>query len=82
MLSIGMSIDMSYYVLCCSYTGSSDVTLMEDIYLATWCRCPVYFMGLLLGYYFYKTDSNITMPKVWFTLIKSSTRKKLKCHFS
>ena len=37
---------------------------LDDAYVMPWTRCCVYFMGMLLGYYFYKTGGKFTIPWV------------------
>ena len=53
------------------YTQGPDaedpIDAFTDIYIVPWTRCPVYFMGMLLGYLYYKTGGKIKMPKVDLT---------------
>ena len=44
--------------------GEEPLDYMYDYYIVPWTRCPVYFMGILLGYLFHKTEGKIKMPKV------------------
>ena len=45
-------------------TYKYTVDSLTDIYIKPWIRCPVYFMGMMLGFIFYKTNGNIRIPKV------------------
>ena len=45
-------------------TSDDPMSSDEAIYFVPWTRCPVYFMGLLLGFVYYKLDNEIKLPKV------------------
>ena len=45
-------------------TSEDPMSSDEEIYFVPWTRCPVYFMGLLLGFVYYKLDNEIKLPKV------------------
>ena len=69
------------------YTGSDDVDDFMDIYIMPWCRCPTYFMGILLGYAFHKTGGKVKMHWVRTRLVlvlysdsySSETRTRSYC---
>lgn len=63
-----MCIDYGY-----SYTDDTITTDFYIIYVKPWTRCPVYFMGILVGYYMHKTGGKVTMPKVHDMLLEHHT---------
>ena len=47
------------------YSGAIETDEWFDkTYIMPWTRCPVYFMGIMLGYYFVKTGGKFKMPWV------------------
>ena len=51
-----------------SYGYTMEGDWFDLVYFMTWTRCPVYFMGIMLGYFFVKTGGKFKMPWVSTTM--------------